>query len=499
MQSGTRELTKPRSRKVVVAVSMVVGVVIAAAIIVGYFYFTRNRTAAIQSIAVMPFVNASGNADVEYLSDGITESLINSLSQLPNLSVKARSTVFHYKGKDVTPQRVGLELSVQAVLNGRVAQRGDQLTLSLELVDARTGNQIWGEQYNRKQTDLVSLQNEIARDVSDKLRVKLSGADQQRLAKNYTADPEAYRLYLLGRFHWNKRTLPDFRKAIDYFKQAIIADPNYALAYAGLADAYMLNSEYGGEPPREAIPKARETAQKALSLDEQLSEAHTALGVIFFNDYDFSGAEREYKRAIELDPNNATAHQWYGLFLVEVVGKFEDGLIEVERALEIEPFSPAINRSKGDVLFYARRYDESIAQLNKTIALDPNWAPPHRVLSFNYWAKGEYEASVNEFAKNREVQGRSGAAQIRESFSRGGWTGFLRWRIDDNRDRTGSGFTSALCYAALGDKDKALIALNRAYEDHENAVLLLKVHPLVDPLRSDPRFADLMRRMGLQQ
>lgn len=483
-----------------IAVTLASSVLILAAIGFGYWLFkgrsSSSNSAPIESIAVMPFINANGNSDLEYLSDGMTESLISSLSQIPKLNVKARSSVFRYKGRDVSPQTVGSELSVQAVLLGHVVQFGDQLRLGLELVDARTENVVWSEQYNRKQTDLVALQSEIARDVSNKLRVKLSGADEQRLAKNYTANTEAYRLYLLGRFHWNKRTVSDFGKAIEYFQQAIVADPNYALAYAGLADAYMLNSEYGGELPKEAIPKARETALKALSLDEQLSEAHTALGVILFNDYDFSGAEREYKRAIELDPNDATAHQRYGLFLAEV-GKLEDGLVEVERALEIEPFSPPINRSKGDVLFYARRYDESIAQLNKTIDLDSNWATAHRVLSFNYWAKGEYEASVNEFAKYREVQGRqSGAAQIRETFSRGGWTGFLRWRIDDNR---GSGFTSALCYAALGDKDKALIALNRAYEDHENPVLLLKVHPLVDPLRGDPRFQDLLRRVGLAQ
>src|SRR5437763_3483364 len=217
-----------------------------------YFYVTRKNNAAIQSVAVLPFTNSSGNSDVEYLSDGITESLITSLSQLPRLSVKARSTVFHYKGKDVTPQQVGSELSVQAVLNERVAQRGDQLTLSLELVDARTGNQIWGEQYNRKTADLVSLQSEIARDVSNKLRVKLSGADEQKLTKNYTANPEAYQLYLKGQFYWNKRTGEALRKASEYFNQAIEKDPGYALAYAGLADAYGLLPAYSAGSPQES-------------------------------------------------------------------------------------------------------------------------------------------------------------------------------------------------------------------------------------------------------
>src|SRR5207244_10241349 len=222
------------------AVIFITGLAVAA-----YFYVSRKTNAAIQSIAVLPFTNASGNSDIEYLSDGITESLINSLSQLPNLSVKARSTVFHYKDKDVTPQQVGSELSVQAVLNGRVAQRGDQLTLSLELVDARTGNQIWGEQYNRKTTDLTSLQSEIARDVSNKLRTKLSGADEQKLTKNYTANPEAYQLYLKGQFYLKKRTVQDLKRAIECFQQATTLEPNYALAFAGLADGYTLISIYG--------------------------------------------------------------------------------------------------------------------------------------------------------------------------------------------------------------------------------------------------------------
>src|SRR5207244_4818450 len=227
------------------AVIFITGLAVAA-----YFYVSRKTNAAIQSVAVLPFTNASGNSDIEYLSDGITETLINSLSQLPNLSVKARSTVFHYKDKDVTPQQVGTELSVQAVLNGRVAQRGDQLTLSLELVDARTGNQIWGEQYNRTTADLVSLQSEIARDVSNKLRVKLSGADERKLVKNYTANPEAYQLYLKGRFYWNQRTGESLKKSVEYFNQAIEKDPNYALAYAALADAYQLIHDYHpGAPP----------------------------------------------------------------------------------------------------------------------------------------------------------------------------------------------------------------------------------------------------------
>ena len=260
--SRTRELASPKRTKAIVFVGAAIFVAGALAI-AAYFYLSRKNNAAIQSVAVLPFTNQSGNTDVEYLSDGITESLINSLSQLPNLSVKARSTVFHYKGKDVTPQQVGSELSVQAVLNGRVTQRGDQLTLSLELVDARTGDQIWGEQYNRKTADLVSLQSEIARDVSNKLRVKLSGADEQKLAKNYTENAEAYQLYLKGQFYLQKRTVKDLQKAAEYFQQATALEPNYALAFAGLADANTLLSIYGGAAYRDAMAKAKEAALKS--------------------------------------------------------------------------------------------------------------------------------------------------------------------------------------------------------------------------------------------
>lgn len=455
------------------------------------------RPAPIESIAVMPFVNATGNGDLEYLSDGMTESLIGSLSQLPTLNVKARSSVFRYKGRDISPQTVGSELSVQAVLLGRVVQRGEQLTLSLELVDARTENVISHEQYSRKQTEIVTLQREIARDVANKLRVKLSSADKQRLAKIYTANAEAYRLYLLGRFHWNKRTVSGFRKATEYFQQAVIADPNYALAYAGLADSYMLLTEYDGAPPSEAIPKAREAALKALSFDNQLGEAHTALGLALFDDYDLAGAEREFKRALDLNSQDATAHQRYG-FLLVCLGRHEEGLAEVRRALDLEPLSLVFNRSYGTNLFYARRYEESIAQLKKTLKLDPNYRPsPYASLANAYWMKGDYAESVEEFAKYREAQGRQrDAALVRESFSKGGWEGFLRMRIGELRGSTTNSYGVAEYHAALGEKDEAFAALNKAYENHEYGLVVLKVDSRLDALRDDPRFQDLLRRVG---
>jgi TolB-like protein/Tfp pilus assembly protein PilF len=496
--SRTRELSRPKRTKAVAFVG--VTVLIIAIAVAAYFYFSRKNNAAIQSVAVLPFTNQSGNADVEYLSDGITESLINSLSQLPNLSVKARSTVFHYKGKDVTPQQVGSELSVQAVLNGRVTQRGDQLTLNLELVDARTGDQIWGEQYKRKTADLVSLQSEIARDVSNKLRVKLSGIDEQKLAKNYTANPEAYQLYLKGRFYLNKRTVKDLQKAAEYFQQATALEPNYALAFAGLADANSLISIYGGAPQRDAMPKAKEAALKALSLDDNLAEAHASLGQILdYHDYDFVGAEREYNRAIELNPNYATAHHWRGEVLCEQA-KFEESFGEYRRALEIDPFSLIINRMYGHTLLYARQYDASIAQLKKTIELDASFPSAHFTLALAYQAKGNHAACVEEFAKLHELEGApQKAALIRDNFAKGGWQSFLRSMTGDGRLPNSSAYNAAAFYVALGEKDKALAELNKSYENREASMRSLKIDPLLDALREDPRFGDLMRRMGFQQ
>lgn len=464
-----------------------------------YFYLSPIKMAAAKnSIAVLPFVNASGDPNMEYLSDGITESLINSLSQLPNLAVKARSTVFRYKGKEADTQKVGSELGVQAILNGHVAQRGDDLMLSLELVDATTGDQIWGERYNRKVTDLVALQGEIARDVSNKLRVKLSGADEQRLAKNYTENAEAYQLYLKGRFHWNRRTRKDIERSLEYFQQAIAMDPNYALPYVGIAEVFMTQQLFPTQT-HETMSKARENAQKALTLDRNSAEAHTALGrILSAYDYDFAAAEREYLRAIELNPNYANGHYWYGQ-LCMVQARWEEAFAEYRRALELEPLSLIINTNYASLLSNARRYDEAIAHLKKTLELDDNFIATHGNLANAYWLKGDYAKSVESRTREREVNGEHEVAGLmRNSFAKGGWEGYLRYMAEDRRAARSFYFV-ALLYAALGEKDKAFIALNKSYENREAALQLLKVDPRVDPLRSDPRYADLIRKVGLPQ
>jgi len=477
----------------------VVGVVLVTFLGVGsYLYYGRTSSKQISSVAVMPFVNESSNADVEYLSDGMTETLIGSLSQLPSLSVKARSSVFRYKNKATDAKTIGKELNVQAILNGRIVQHGDQLTLSLELIDAQTENVIWSGRYDRQEADLVSLQSEIARDVSSKLKTKLSGADEQKMMKAYTANPEAYRLYLQGRFYWNKREEKDFRKAIEYLDQAIDRDQNYALAYAGLADAYALLSTFGFMPPAAAVPKAREFARQASALDASLAEPHTTLAYLSLTyDYDFAASEREFKRAIELNPNYATAHQWYAEMLTNS-GRFEESSAELHRALELEPLSLPINWDFSRFLYMSRRYDESILQHKKTIELDPGFARAHRTLAEVYRVKGDYPNAIEERAKFFDLIGQSqNAGLIRTTFAKEGWPGFARLVTAANsplKDSNNS-WVVAKAYVDLGEKEKAFVELNKAYEVRLSSLCWLKVEPQFDPLRSDPRYQELLQKM----
>lgn len=496
---NTRGLSGAKSRLVVI-VAVVAAVTVALAA-TAYLYLSRGESAPPKnSVAVLPFQNASNDPNMEYLSDGITESLINSLSQLPNVRVLARSTMFRFKGQDADPQAVGRQLGVDTVLTGRVVQLGDSLSVQADLVNVADGSQMWGEQFNRRLTDLVALQGEVARDVSNKLRAKLTGADEQKLAKTYTANPVAYQHYLRGRFYWNKRTAKDLQKAIEYFQQAVAADPDYALAYAGLADAYSLLPTYGSGLPREVFPKAREAAVKALSLDSQLAEAHVSLGLVLnYYDYDFAGAEREFKAAIELNRMNPTAHVTYGN-LLSILGRHEEALNEFRRALELDPLSLIGNRLYGLGFFYARGYDEAVAQLGRTVELDAGFAPAHDSLANVHFVKGDYAASVEAFAKSQELFGeRQNAALARESFARGGWQGFLRAMTDGRNGANLASYRLATYHAALGERDRAFDELSKAYESREFFMILLKVDPRLDPLRSDPRFIELMRKVGLPQ
>ena len=479
----TRELSKPRRRGFVFAPVALLVVVIAVA---GYFYFSRNHKTAIESIAVMPFVNESGSAELEYLSDGMTETLIRSLSQLPHLNVKARASVFRYKGKETDAKTIGKELGVQAVLNGRVLQRGDQLVLNLELIDAQTENVIWTDQYDRKSADLVSLQNEIARDVSGKLRLKLSGGDQQRLAKNYTVDPEAYRLYLQGRFYWNKRTKSEVEKAVVYFKQAIEKDPNFALGYVGLADSDEDNDR----------PTKKEYIRRALEIDDNLAEAHASLGYQYMCAQDWAASERELKRAMELNPNYPQAYGWNGARLM-MIGKYDESLASIRRGLEIDPTSNGINFYYGVCLAVSGKRDEAIQQFKKLSELDPTFPWAHSFLSRVYVWNGDHTAAVEERARSQELDGKPEDAKLlRESFALGGWDGFLR-----ESARQGAEIGSIASLGAVGEADK--VSSIKKLEDKAARgdfwLFLIKTDPLYDPLRGDPRFQELLKKFDAPQ
>lgn len=471
------------------------------AVVTAYFVFYAGApTNQIDSIAVMPFVNDGGNADVEYLSDGMTESLINSLSQLPKLSIKARSSVFRYKGRDKTPQEIAAELKVQAILNGRVVQRGTQLLLNLELIDAATENVIWAEQYSRNTVDLVSLQTEIARDVSNKLRTRLSVSEEERLVKYYTKNDEAYRLYLQGRFYLNKRTSKDLETAVNYFNQAIALDANYALAYVGLAETFATSATYNFTPPAESMPLAKENVVRALSLDEQLAEAHTAFGNIALNhEFDFMTAEASFKRAIEINPNYPVAHQYYGV-LLSVMGKHDEAVAETRLALEMDPLSATLNEAVGSRLFLARRYDESIDQLKKVVQLDPNYASVHDVLGYVYWVKNNHAASIEEFARARELYGApAGAKLIRDSFYKGGWENYLRTIVGKEVPFPVRPYVHVIFETRIGNKDRALEKLYEAYENRESNLIVVKVDPRLDDLRNEPRFHAFVKKMNFPE
>ena len=479
-------------------------VLVAGSVGLGAYLHARNTAVAIDSIAVLPFQNRSTETDTEYLSDGLAESLVYRLSQLPNLKVSPTSSVFRYKGKEIDPVKVGQELGVRAVLSGRIVQRGDNLTISAELVDVRDNALLWGEQYDRKMSDLLATQREIAREIVEKLRLKVSG-DEKGLAKHYTESNEAYQLYLKGRFYWDKRTGEALKKAIEYFDQAIEKDPGFALAYAGLADCYVVPAIL--LPPREAMPKAKAAAMRALELDETLAEAHTSLGrVLAAYEWNWTSAEKEFKRAIELNPRYATAHQWYGGFL-EATGRRNEAIAERKRAQELDPLSLVINFELGLAFFYSRDYDKAIEQFQKTLELDQNFPPPHVFLPAAYEQKGMYSEAMAEFKKAIPQRGgpewslrKGGLGRL---YAILGKKNEARTELDELKQLAAQEYVPAtsiaLIYASLGEKDEAFAWLEKGYEEHAFQMQWLGVEPRWDSLRSDSRFADLVRRVGLPQ
>jgi eukaryotic-like serine/threonine-protein kinase len=474
---------------------------------VGVFLF-RGRSASkeISSLAVLPFVNASNDPNSEYLSDGLTESLINNLSQIPNLAVMSRSAVFHYKGHDVDPQVVAHELKVDGVVTGRIVQRGDQLIISAELIDAHTNHNLWGDQYDRKVSDVLAVQQDITHAISDKLREHLSGEPKKQVVKGGTSDPEAYQLYLKGRYYWEKRTPEALEKARNYFNQAIEQDPNYALAHVGLADYYDVLPDYAPASVGETMPKARAAAEKALAIDDTLPEAHAILGDSYESSWDWATAEREYTRALELNPNYAQAHKLYSLYLA-ILGRHQEALAEIKRAVELEPLNLQYNTNLGLEYDGGRQYELAVEQFKKVIEMDPSFASAHDSLAFTYLQMGRYELWLDEWKKaaalNNDKEEAAIADDVAKVYGQSGYHAALVKRVElykqlAKRRYVDPGYIGYQ-YAKLDDKDQAFAWLEKAYAEKAGSIQFIKTAQAMDSLRTDPRYLDLLKRMGLPQ
>jgi serine/threonine protein kinase len=453
------------------------------------FYFTRAKsdTSKITSLAVLPFVNATADSGNEYLSDGLTESLIGTLSQLPNLKVLARSTVFKFKGKEDDPRQIGQSLQVSAVLMGRIAQHGDELGIDADLVNTADGSEIWGSHYTRKTADVAQIQSDITRDISSSLRIHLSGAEQQRLTRAAATNPEAYRLYLEGRQLWYGRTPEGIQKSIALFQQAIAADPNYALAYSGLADVYNIAPSYISISSKQAELLADEAARKAVELDDSLAEAHAARAFALANLLKWSESDQEFRRALELKPNYSTAHYFYAMGYLAPQKKIDQALEQYRIALSLDPLSSIVGSNYAVVLMEARRYPESLAQFQKVVARDPNFPPAHYKLSHLYATTGRFPEAVSELRKSLP-----NSSPVSEDAQ-----GFLKLMLTmPDADRSAG---AAVAAALAGDRDQAFKYLEKAFSDGDSELLIVIRYPALDSLRSDPRYKDLLRRLGLPE
>ncbi len=469
--------------------------------ITAYAIFPRS-TDSIHSVAVLPFINEGREQEIEYLCDGLTESLINNLSQAPGLRVMAQSTVFHYKGKQSDPRQIGKELHVGAILTGRVAVRGGALLIRAELVDLSDGSQLWGQQYTRQAADILALQGEISKEISEALRLRLSGAEQRRVTRHYTDDREAFQLYLKGRYSWNKRTPEELARGIAFFERAIENDPGFALAYAGLADSYIVLGGYGFMNPRDAFPKAKAAAQNALAIDNALAEAWTPLALASSShDWDWTRAESEFRRSLDLNPNHPTTHHWYAIFLVSV-GRIREGLAEIEKAEELDPLSMIINTDHGLLLRIARQEQAAIDQLKKTITMDPSFPLAHAELRVVYEEKGLFEQAIGEIEQSAAVSNADphSIRELREAYIRDGGRGYWETLLKAARNRSedaspATAFELAYLVLQLGQKDDAMRYLEQAYAERTPGLTWIKVDPRFDQLRGDPRFLRLIEAM----
>ncbi|MEO6334837.1 MAG: tetratricopeptide repeat protein [Pyrinomonadaceae bacterium] len=495
-----------RNRFVVVGV----GILVLVAGILGYRYVSDLRSKPIESIAVMPFVNDSGNGDLEYLSDGMTEALINSLSRIPNLHVKARSSVFRYKGNETSAGLIGRELNVQAILNGRVVQHGDELTLYIELVDTSTENSLWKQTYYKAFANLVVLQHDVSRDVADNLKIKLSGVDEKLLAKNSTQDAEAYQLYLKGRYFWMKFPAKDFEKCLNYYQRAVEKDPSYALAYAGLAEYYGFSAATGLLPPSENWPRSEAAARKALELDDALPDAHNAMaGVLQFSN-DRAGAEQQLRSAIELNPNYAEGRNHYAAFLMES-DRFEESFVQIGKVLELEPLSVRYNYVLALLFYRTRDFDRAADQIRKTLELDPDNPSLHEFLGVAFEQKEMFKEAILEWSRAlRLSEDDQTATRLEGTFGSNGFRpavqALWRTRLEKLKEKSRRGeyvpaMKYVLAYVRLDNKELAIDELVKAEGERNSLINDFRLDPVYDGLRSelrhDPRFESIVKKLNL--
>jgi len=473
----------------------------------GYLVFRslNGSASSIDSLAVLPFTNVSGDSNTEYLSDGITDSLIGSLSQLPNLTVRPHSSAFRYKGKDQDVEKIAAELKVSAVVTGRVTQRGDSLLIAAELTDTRSNRSLWSDQYDRKLSDALNVQKEISADIAAHLREKLTGEQKTQMAKGGTNNPEAYQNYLKGRYYWDKRTQEALPKAKEFFEKAIAQDPNYAQAYVGLAEYYAVLPEYTYTPTAETNPKVKEAAERALAIDQSQAEAHCMLGSSHDRDWDWAGAEREFQRALELNPNDARTHVLYGIHL-QFLGKAQEAVGQMQRAIELDPLNMNGLDNLTEAYIYTHQYDLAIEQGKKVVEIDPTFANVHIHISQAYFLLGKYDLAFQEWVKldnlNGDKEDLAIANAVSQEYSRSGYPAAMKLYLQLQEQEAKRIYIDpaiiASNYSFIGEKDKAFEFLEKAYHDKSAILDYVRVFPYFDSIRSDPRYADLLRRMGSQ-
>ena len=486
-----------RNRKQLLVLTCAIAIAGAGAL----YYSMRDKP--LNSLAVLPFANAGSDPNTEYLSDGVSESIINKLSQLPKLDVRSFSSTVRYKRKDVAPDEAGRQLKVRAILTGRLMRHGDDLTIDAELVDVAHNRQVWGSQYTIKSTDIMATEEQISRAISDRLRLSVSGADMDRMNHRSTEDAEAYQTYLQGRFQWNKRTLDGLQASIEFFQQAIQKDPKYALAYAGEADAYALLADFNVLPTREVMPKVNAAAAKALELDDTLAEAHTSLAWARFHDWDWAGSAKEFKRAISLNAGYATAHLWYADFL-SAMGRFDEAETELSRAAQTNPGSPIVGVAAASRLYYARQFAQAADQCRATLAQDPTFVQAHVLLGRVLLRQNQFSEAAGELKKALDLSegDTNELAALAYGLAAGGQSVEAAKLVAELKQRAGQTYVQPLALAiidvGLGNRTEAFDWFGKAFDDRSAGLVYLKVDPAFDPIRSDPRFQDLVQRVGLR-